>query len=553
MKSLRKSLRKSPRNLLPLAAILFFGACRGVTGLDELSFSDEGGASSSSSSGGGVCDPGAAEACEGAYSGPPGTEGVGLCKGPSRACYADGTGFGQCEGEVVPQAEDCSTLGDESCDGNGACDGASLWGKPFGDGANVEICGLAVDSSENLVLAGHFKGTINLGGSDFKSFFGKSVFVAKLGADGAHIWSRAVTGAVDQVCSGVAVGSFGNVILGGFYVGGSPDFGGGPLPPANSYDGFYAKLGADSGEHVWSGAVGGAGDQTVRGVGIDNAGFVFIVGRYQNPITIGQFTLVPTEQNETFVARIDSDAVPLLAKRFWASGALHGMKIAVDKGTGAAVIAGQIVGSGAFGNTMLSGSADDQDSFLVGLDPFGEVLWATSLVGPNRQQVNGLAFDGAGGVLVAGEFEGIVDFAGIPLIADGLDGFVMRLDGTGKATWAVPVSGLGNQTVSSVAVGGGGDVLAAGTFGAQIELGPYGQAGAGNNDAFVAKLDPGAGAPIWLRVFGSLSSESAGAVASDSLGNAAVSGKYSGDLDLGLKDGPLTVSEGDAFIVKVAP
>jgi hypothetical protein len=50
-----------------------------------------------------------------------------------------------------------------------------------------------------------------------------------------------------------------------------------------------------------------------------------------------------------------------------------------------------------------------------------------------------------------------------------------------------------------------------------------------------------------------MSSESAGAVASDSLGNAAVSGKYSGDLDLGLKDGPLTVSEGDAFIVKVAP
>ena len=51
------------------------------------------------------CTPGAQEAC---YSGPVGTEGVGPCKAGTHTCNSQGTGFGPCEGEVLPGVESCT-------------------------------------------------------------------------------------------------------------------------------------------------------------------------------------------------------------------------------------------------------------------------------------------------------------------------------------------------------------------------------------------------------------------------------------------------------------
>ena len=61
-----------------------------------------------------ICTPGEMVGC---YTGPPGTLGVGICKGGTQACNALGTAFGPCAGEVLPQPEICTTTADEDCDG----------------------------------------------------------------------------------------------------------------------------------------------------------------------------------------------------------------------------------------------------------------------------------------------------------------------------------------------------------------------------------------------------------------------------------------------------
>ncbi|MFS8071963.1 MAG: hypothetical protein ACMG6S_36805, partial [Byssovorax sp.] len=74
-----------------------------------------GATSSSSGTGGGLaCQPSSQEAC---YSGPAGTQGLGLCVAGLRTCAPDGSGHGPCEGEVTPIPETCEIYGDEDCDG----------------------------------------------------------------------------------------------------------------------------------------------------------------------------------------------------------------------------------------------------------------------------------------------------------------------------------------------------------------------------------------------------------------------------------------------------
>lgn len=61
-----------------------------------------------------VCVPNAQEHC---YSGPPGTENVGICSGGTKTCNALGTAWGPCVGEVLPQPETCETPVDDNCNG----------------------------------------------------------------------------------------------------------------------------------------------------------------------------------------------------------------------------------------------------------------------------------------------------------------------------------------------------------------------------------------------------------------------------------------------------
>ena len=65
------------------------------------------------SGGCGVCVPGSQQSC---YTGPPGTEGVGVCHAGTRTCLPNGSGYGACTGQVVPQPETCNGL-DDDCDG----------------------------------------------------------------------------------------------------------------------------------------------------------------------------------------------------------------------------------------------------------------------------------------------------------------------------------------------------------------------------------------------------------------------------------------------------
>ncbi|EYF01849.1 RCC1 domain-containing protein [Chondromyces apiculatus] len=50
--------------------------------------------------------PGASAFCD-CYTGPAGTEDVGICRSGQQTCNADGSGYGPCLGEVLPGSETC--------------------------------------------------------------------------------------------------------------------------------------------------------------------------------------------------------------------------------------------------------------------------------------------------------------------------------------------------------------------------------------------------------------------------------------------------------------
>lgn len=262
------------------------------------------------------CVPGETRAC---YGGLQGTEGQGTCSPGLETCNATGDGYGPCEGEVLPQVEDCATPADESCDG-AAC-GETLWARWLGTGA-YGIAGAALDvvdwnghiavgavlfnladptelSGVGLVeldasgataevrtfattpgsltaveLAAGEDGTLAFGAvtaNDLDLGGGPldGLVVGKLDAAGQHVWSRAFPAgsfASDQLTAMVQTAE-GDIVAAGFAAAGL-DFGDGPLPQG----GFIARFASADGSLVASASLGFT-SQRVRVAALDDGRF----------------------------------------------------------------------------------------------------------------------------------------------------------------------------------------------------------------------------------------------------------------------------------------
>lgn len=181
--------------------------------------------------------------------------------------------------------------------------GGHLWSQRYGNNQDQYLRGIAVDpNSGDVVVAGYANGSINLGGTTLTSQGGSDIYVAKLTAAGAHVWSAMYAGSNDQFSRDLDIDPVGNIVFTGYGFD-SPDFGGGPLPNAVSRDAFVVKLNPD-GVHLWSRAYGGNFSQYGHGIAVDATGHVAATGYFSSSIDFGMGPVASNGQEDVFIMRL---------------------------------------------------------------------------------------------------------------------------------------------------------------------------------------------------------------------------------------------------------
>src|SRR5262249_4515311 len=139
-------------------------------------------------------------------------------------------------------------------------------------------------------------------------------------------------------------------------------------------------------------------------------------------------------------------------------------KVAAD-GQGNVVVAGLLMGTTDFGAGSVTGAAA---SFVAKFGPNGDLLWskvfdsASALSGPH---IAGLAFDAQGDLVLTGDFDGITDFGGGALTAQGRDVFVAKLDASGAHVWSKRFGGPTDyDSAIGAAIDGSGNVIVMGDY-----------------------------------------------------------------------------------------
>jgi hypothetical protein len=227
---------------------------------------------------------------------------------------------------------------------------------------------IGVDAANAIFIAGHFEGTLNLGGSDLvSSVGGHDLFLAKLSANGVHQWSERFGAQGDELTNDLQMDSNGSVLTSGI-LGGNADFGGGPV-----------SLGVDT----------------------------------------------------LYVAKWDGLSVHQFSKGFrdpfTGQGAANGF-VTTDA-AGNVFVTGSTRGNIDFGGGEKAGGAGLSVAF-VAMDATGAHVASAIYDGGSEEYADGIAADPTGGAVVVGHFPTTLDFGDSsgPLVsAGGFDMFVAHI------------------------------------------------------------------------------------------------------------------------------
>jgi hypothetical protein len=229
--------------------------------------------------------------------------------------------------------------------------------------------------------------------------------------------------------------------------------------------------------------------------------------------------------------------------------------MAVDRGSGAALVTGWFNGSLQIDKNTLTGNGG-QDAFLAKLDPNGGVLWSKNF-GDEQDQVGiGVAVDTDGSVLLTGGFKGTLTFTLDPLVsAGGFDVFVAKFTSDGVHLWsrrhATKDLEPDDQNGVRVAIDKLGSAYVVGDFAGNLSFGDS-LVSKGNKDVFLSCFNAD-GLHLWSKAFGGPGVDSVKGVAVDDEGNVLVTGLFNGVADFGDVT-PWDAKMGsDIFLIKLDP
>ncbi len=513
------------------------------------------------------CEPDSTQEC---YTGDPATSGVGDCSPGTWTCNPWGSGWGPCQGELLPGPENFERTGDENCDGLPSAD--SEWGFLFGaDGAEIGTA-VAADNSGNVIVGTLLMGEMTIGADEFKSPSGTDALLLKFDADGNYVWGVQIgdgpTGTDEQWISAMTVDEDDAVYITGRFMG-KMNLGGNDLESYAHDDVFLAKFSKD-GEHLWSWQLSCAlcgnpssGDKQPLDIALAGDRIVLVgqyVGNFGNPggCLDGMCKLPTALDEDPFVGLFRTDdGTYLEVTHFTGFGTDSAKKVAVDS-HGHFVIAGYFTND----HDVLPGVAGGDwnsygyaDVFVVKLDENLVPIWHQTLGTDGSDYIKGLALDPDDNPVIAATVPD--DLGGNALLVIKLSS-ESNLIGGGMSAKEWPLlsrlfggNPSANHDVAEALMDADGNLLLGGSLTGSATFGETTLVAEGSSDGFVLMLDHSF-EPIWAKHIGSRTRDSVAGMALGQDRSIFLIGMTSDSINFG--EGPMPFGGlFDGFVTKMYP
>lgn len=339
-------------------------------------------------------------------------------------------------------------------------------------------------------------------------------YLAKLDGAGKPIWAQQFGDASDNgKLAHVAVDKAGNIFLAGA-LSGSADFGGGTLTSAGDTDAFVAAF-DPQGTPIWSKRFGDSATQRVNSIAVDGTGNPIIAGTFAGSINFGGGILTsPSSIFDGFIVKLAPDGSPLTIKRF---GDAAGQNASFQEIIGIAVDpASNILARGNFatsidfnGASLLAGSY-----FIAKFDSSINHSWSKKLALGGQRSL--MASDMAGNMIFGGQFTGVADLDGHPVVGSTYSIYTAKFDTLGQFQWVQPSNASKAIDLVDLATDVSGAIVITGSTFGDVNFGNGQLMNVGqDSNMFLAKFGPNGGNALWSKMFGGAGQHDPTAVATD--------------------------------------
>lgn len=331
----------------------------------------------------------------------------------------------------------------------------------------------------------------------------------------------------------------------------------------------------------WAHATGGPLFETSNYVYTDNAGNVYIAGRFSganvdfDPSPAGTFLLSSAGMTDAFVAKYDANGLFLWAFRYGGASHDETMAVTVDQNNNVYITGyfrGTNIdfdpGAGVANLTSVGDAGADPgyggDIVVARYTAAGQYVWAFN-AGSGELYDSGIAIgtDGAGDVYVGGYFKNSVDFnpgAGNAILnsANGGSIFLAKYSSAGAYQWVFNLgAGNTNNAMFDLKIDAAGNVYTTGYFqgsGIDFDPGPGNAplSSAGSYEIFVAKYNTNGQYQFAFKA-GSGGMDVGRGIALDATGNIYMIGDFFGTVDFNPGPGTNLLTsngQGDVVIAK---
>jgi hypothetical protein len=425
---------------------------------------------------------------------------------------------------------------------------AQPWLTQIGGLGNDMATAVAVSPSGDLIVAGQFEETIDLGLGPLHSYGAQDAFVAGLDDQGHALWNVAWGGSATDLVDGMVAMDDGEVVV-AFAFSGVADLGGAVL---EGYPfGFGLIRYRDDGEIVWAKSYSGFDTRTWGALQKTPDGGLLLTGILGGAVDLGHGTITSVGQSDIFALRLDGEGETQWCKHFASETTPDPNFANFVRSTvapdGSVYLTGWVDAGADFEQDIVP--ADDTYPFLVKLDPDGEVAWVnTPEVQSTAQVFKAVTVEDDGDVVTVGAYLVTNAASSMP---GGL--VITRWSPEGKTIKeerfpATPTNGWSVFPLS-IDADPNGDLVIVGSIGADITLGEDTLVAVGGQDTFAARLSSDM-SPIDARRFGDNNDQTPWAATVDDDASVLLAGAFEGQLRID-QQSVVSVGASDAFLAKL--
>jgi hypothetical protein len=310
-----------------------------------------------------------------------------------------------------------------------------------------------------------------------------------------------------------------------------------------SADIYLAKY-SPVGELIWFNQIGGDGADIGHSIVSDNAGSIYITGRYKGTVDFdpgaGVDMHISLGPEDIFVSKYDTAGNFVWARTMGGDFHDRGESIHFDS-NGDLVIVGYFANTVDFDpgpavNNLTSNGIVDY--FTLKMSSSGNFIWVRSMGGYLLEHGVSVILDDSDNIYATGSFQGTSDFdpgTAIQNIASngGWDIFITKLDASGNLIWAKGIGGSGDDRGIDITIDPLGNPCLIGFYSGTVNFSPGGSLilmASPPWSSFILKMDP-LGSTTWVRDFNTTANFDAMGIDTDGAGNIYTTANFFGTTD----------------------